>query len=466
VDAIVNSTNENMTDNTGLSGLILDAAGPELLEEICKCESCRTGEVRVTKGYKLPARFIFQTVGPRYNDRYKTAAENALHNCYRCCLEMLKENNLHTISFPVINSLKRGYPPDPGSHIAIRTIRRFLEHWGKDVHTVVFCVCNSEEFRLYSRVLALYFPRNRKELQTSKEELPRDTGNEFGETVIEERKIRISAFPGGGAPTSIETPVPIIPPPPPENQLVTPRAQPEPVQSEKLPATFAMMKTDFDEERKKKLEHLSQDAKDKMLQQQLYMNHLFKAQGMDLSDIARLNVIYEAGKDPSGRPIVMIVGNRLPLQRSLLDRVFLYMIRVMDRIVENSYVVVYVHTNMESRDTPEFGWMKQIYNIMDYKYGDHLNSFFVVHPTFWLKIFEGVISTFMTNENFWTKVRYIDKLDDLYDSIEQDQIVFPDEVYQYDFNENGPSNRPASRTRRTTMAQRGGPQAESIVNEL
>jgi len=376
-----------------------------LQEEIARCEHCRTGETRVTKAYNLPARFVIHTVGPRYNDKYKTAAENALHNCYRSCLESLKENSLHTIAFPVVNSQKRGYPPEAGSHIAIRTVRRFLEHWGKDIEMVVFCVANTDEYKLYSRVLALYCPRNKRELLTAKEELPRDTGNEFGETVIEERKIRISAFPG--SPRASGNEPPLSPTSSGTSSLSnssnTNTVSPGPLIPEKLPNSFAMMKTDFDEERKKRLEHLSQADKDKIIQQQLYMNFLFKAQGLDLSDIARLNVIYESGKDISGRPVVVIVGSRLPMQRANLDRVFLYMIRTMDRIVENSYVVVYLHTNMEERDTPEFSWMKQVYNIMDYKYGDHLHTFFVIHPTFWLKIFEGVVSTFVNNDSFWKK---------------------------------------------------------------
>jgi len=220
------------------------------------------------------------------------------------------------------------------------------------------------------------------------------------------------------------------------------------------------MKTDFDEERKKRLEHLSQADKDKIIQQQLYMNFLFKAQGLDLSDIARLNVIYESGKDISGRPVVVIVGSRLPMQRANLDRVFLYMIRTMDRIVENSYVVVYLHTNMEERDTPEFSWMKQVYNIMDYKYGDHLHTFFVIHPTFWLKIFEGVVSTFVNNDSFWKKVRYVNKLEEIYEHVDPEQLVFPEEVYKYDTKINGTSSKqPARRPRR-------GSQAESIVNDL
>lgn len=449
VDAIVNSTNESMNESIGVSGAILDAAGSELLEEITKCDPCRTGEARVTKGYNLPSRFVIHTVGPRYNEKYKTAAENALHNCYRSCLEVLKEQNLKTIAFPVINSQKRGYPPEPGAHIAIRTVRRFLEHWGKDIESVVFTVVNVEEFKLYNRILGLYFPRNKKELITSKEELPRDTGNEFGETVIEERKIRITAFPG-------MKDIPTSPRPQPAPAPSAPAPVSPPTEA-KVPNTFAMMKTDFDEERKKKLENMSPHEKERLVQQQVYINHLYKAQATDLSDIARLNVIYESGKDAHGRPVVVFIGQRLPSERSQLDRVFLYMIRIMDTIVDNNYVMVYVHTNMENKDTPEFSWMKQVYGIMDYKYGDHLSAFYVVHPTFWLKVFEGVISTLVVNDSFWSKVRYVPKLELLYESIDPDQVILPEEVYKYDVKENGVSSR---------HPVRRGSQAESLVNDL
>jgi hypothetical protein len=358
-------------------------------------------------------------------------------------MEILKEHHLTSITFPVVNSQKRGYPPEQGAHIAVRTIRRFLEHWGKDIDTISFCV-NAEEHKLYSKLLPLYFPRDRKELQMSKEELPRDTGNEFGETVIGDRVIRITASPIKPevvAPPVSPTPTPVL----------------SPRETEKLPTAFSMMKSDFDEERKKKLEQLSQSEKEKIEQQQLYLNCLYKAQKMDLSDIARLSVIYESGKDASGRPIVVIVGSRLPMQRNYLDRVFLYMIKTMDKIVDHSYTVVYLHTKMENKDTPEFSWMKQVYNIMDYKYGDHLSSFFVVHPTFWLKIFEGVVSTFVTS-SFFTKVKYIAKLDELYDFIDPEQLVIPEEVYEYDVSENGVSTRQPKRIRET--------KAEALLNDL
>ena len=157
-DAIVNSTNESLSDRSGLCGDIFRCAGPELAVEVAKLEGCRTGESKATKGYSLPARyvvaavaaaaqsrtcsqnkhirtyphvrislcvcvcsFVIHTVGPRYNVKYKTAAENALHSCYRSCLQVAVENELHSVGFCVVNSIKRGYPREDGAHIALRT---------------------------------------------------------------------------------------------------------------------------------------------------------------------------------------------------------------------------------------------------------------------------------------------------------------------------------------------------------
>lgn len=107
----------------------------------------------------------------------------------------------------------------------------------------------------------------------------------------------------------------------------------------------------------------------------------------DLSDVAKLNCIYESGRDPLHRTIVVVVGSRLPTHSpkllgtlpflssrtssthfSLLDRVFLYMIRLMDAIVDRGYVLLYVHTGMNDKEKPDWSWMKKVYNILDYKY--------------------------------------------------------------------------------------------------
>ena len=82
----------------------------------------RTGEAKISKGYNCPARFIIHTVGPKYNLKYKTAAETALHFAYRNVLSIARENEISSIAIAPINSLKRGYPPDEGAHIALRKL--------------------------------------------------------------------------------------------------------------------------------------------------------------------------------------------------------------------------------------------------------------------------------------------------------------------------------------------------------
>ena len=73
------------------------------------------------RGGADPRRHVIHTVGPRFNAKYRSAAESALHNCYRASLELIKENQLSSIAFPAINSIRRGYPPEAGAHIALRT---------------------------------------------------------------------------------------------------------------------------------------------------------------------------------------------------------------------------------------------------------------------------------------------------------------------------------------------------------
>ncbi|GMP58576.1 hypothetical protein CsSME_00022192 [Camellia sinensis var. sinensis] len=93
VDAVVNSTNENLDEAHSSPGLHA-AAGPDLADECATLGGCRTGMAKVTNAYGLPARRVMHTVGPKYAVKYHTAAENALSHCYRSCLELLIENRL------------------------------------------------------------------------------------------------------------------------------------------------------------------------------------------------------------------------------------------------------------------------------------------------------------------------------------------------------------------------------------
>uniref|UniRef100_A0A1B0AFJ6 Macro domain-containing protein n=1 Tax=Glossina pallidipes TaxID=7398 RepID=A0A1B0AFJ6_GLOPL len=188
-DTITNTTNETLSESNIISESILNVAGSELKDELSNnIRECRTGEVRVTKGYNLPAKYILHTVGPTFKEKFKTAAENTLHCCYRNVLCKAKELNLKTIAVCNVSTNQKSFPADLAAHIALRTIRRFLDKYTTQI--VIFCV-NSHERGIYEVLAPLYFPRDSLEERSALWQLPKDIGGEYGEPLHPDRQIRI-----------------------------------------------------------------------------------------------------------------------------------------------------------------------------------------------------------------------------------------------------------------------------------
>lgn len=140
VDAIVNAANESLLGGGGVDGAIHRAAGPELLSACRALNGCRTGEAKLTPGFRLKAAHVIHTVGPVW--RGGSHGEAALlASCYQKSLELADANGIRTLAFPAISTGIYGYPLNQATSIAVGTVREYLEAHPQTSITAITFVC-------------------------------------------------------------------------------------------------------------------------------------------------------------------------------------------------------------------------------------------------------------------------------------------------------------------------------------
>lgn len=184
-DAIVNPTNETLSQLDFVSHM----AGPELEAHIRKkVERCATGEVELTPGFRSNFKYILHAVPPKYQPKYKTAAETALFHTYFRILETMIERKIRTVVMPTLATPKCNLPFEDNIHMQLRIIRRMLEKKGEYFDRILIKV---EHVQPYASLFYCYFPRDKLDEELACYTLDTSIGGPNGEPVIPEREIRI-----------------------------------------------------------------------------------------------------------------------------------------------------------------------------------------------------------------------------------------------------------------------------------
>lgn len=344
----------------------------------------------------------------------------------------------------------KNYPREPAAHVAIRTVRRFLEKQKDKITAIVFCTTTTIDTEIYKRLLPLYFPRDKHEEEVAISKLPADVGDENGETVLDERKIRIQPLP------NVRKNVPIPSQPSddlPASDVGLVRRNSSYLEAYLDPAFMSLIK-DPDQRRKEQWEKAAQAQKGfncaKMLgfgdlggpplstaeEYSLHSRYLNKANSANLSEIAEMKIVYRGGVDSEGRPVMVVVGAHFLLRCLDLERFVLYVVKEFEPIIQKPYSIVYFHSAASLQPQPDLGFMRRLQQILGRKHQRNLHAIYVLHPTFGLKAAIFALQLLVDNAA-WKKVVYVDRLLQLFKYVPREQLTIPDFVFQHDLEVNG-----------------------------
>jgi O-acetyl-ADP-ribose deacetylase (regulator of RNase III) len=488
--ALVHSTNESFSETSSLSSRIHSKAGPQLrlfLQEHIRF--CRTGDATVTRGFNLPSRFIIHAVGPKYNEKYQTAAEGALFSTLLRVLTLCRDHHIRSLSLPPVNSVKRGFPSHDGAHMTLRVVRRFLEKYLNDFDLIVFGVEDPLDLGIYDHLMPLYFPRSDQEQEYSCYYLPEDVGGADGQPVIPERQIRIADKPlitrsasstsyesngeghlfdddatvdlSSGLESSVLVGKTLFAQMQPDidRRWTTSPAKSNKVKRESIRSAILFNTDDSSrrrEERRgtngsnkhKKAGNIvyrvaSNDSEDcdpivrEIKRRSRYERIVRNAKRSDFKDMDRLRFLYHCGEDRYGRDVIVIIGNRLPFGSISQESLLSYFIRTLHDIITSrrSFIVVYTHSLTSRVNHPGMSFLKTAAETLDPRSWSQFSALYVVHSSLWTRVLFWYFGTFVsstTASGLKDKVSFVPSVKALSHLIPIEQLQIPAVIMNHD----------------------------------
>lgn len=421
---IVHSTNENFTDRSSLSNRIIRRGGSRMayhLKEQIRC--CKTGDAKLSEGFDLPARFVIHTVGPKYDKKYHTAAEGALYSAYSKVLQLSREENIRTLALCPINSIRRGYPPHEGAHLAMRVVRRFMEKHSDDFELIIFAV-EDVDVGIYELLLPLYFPRSQDEEDFATFCLPSDIGGEEGEPVIPERQIRIGEKPMASTMTEEDW----------ERTIDLESGLDSSVAVGKTP--FAKMQADVDKRWTRPRTKSNMKSVDPIAiqyeRQHRYERLLRRAKTEEFKKLKDLRFFYSVGMDKRGRSILVFIGQRLLVDQFDDETVLSFIISILEPICSKDFVVIYFHSMNTQSNYLTLNFLKYMFETLsgDPAYKKNLKALFVLHATIWCRLASWWFTTF-SETTIKDKIFFLGGVEFLKQMIVSiDQLQLPSSILQ------------------------------------
>lgn len=385
---------------------ILRHGGSDLRGDLRDTEQCRSGEARLCKAYGLPARWLLLTVGPKFKEKYRIAAQNTLNCCYRESLQLAVESGIRTIGIPCAWYLK-GFPLEEQAHVGLRTLRRCLEHVRGSIDTIVLAACCTPQVgEFYANLLPLYFPRTQVEAEQGAAVLPDCCWNAWGDVSVEERRIQVSSQLGGGDADS-------------DRECLFNAGDDD-------GGTFMNARSDADDHAIHRLEVTMSEAETPELAKQAALRYFRRARELrPLPEGSRF--VYRArGPDRFGRQVVVLLGSKLPSLGVRDERTLPLFVKECELLQGVRFVIFYVHSGVSSLDSPHLEVLQEMLCVVGARYRGSLDQLLVLHPGLLFRAAFAVGRAM--NElaaSFWHNSVYFDCIADVNQYVELDTLQLP-----------------------------------------